>query len=43
MTLQRAFSVVTIPAFDTEIVCCSMASWIEVRSCTEVSCVNNLR
>ena len=32
MTLHRALSVVTMPAFDTEIVCCSIASWIEVRS-----------
>ena len=33
MTLHLALRVVTMPAFDTEIVCCSIASWIEVRSC----------
>ena len=32
MTLHLALSVVTMPAFDTEMVCCSIASWIEVRS-----------
>ena len=32
MMAQRAWSEVTIPAFDTEILCCSIASWMLVRS-----------
>jgi len=32
MTAQRACSDVTMPAFDTEILCCSIASWILVLS-----------
>lgn len=33
ITEHLALSVVTIPALDIEIVCCSMASWIDVLSC----------
>ena len=32
ITLHLAFKLVTIPAFDIEIVCCYIASWIEVLS-----------
>eukprot|EP01139_Manchomonas_bermudensis_P009913 Amastigsp_a339685_11.p3 type:complete len:141 gc:universal Amastigsp_a339685_11:833-1255(+) len=32
MIAQRAWSVVTMPALEMEMVCCSMASWIETRS-----------
>ena len=32
ITAQRACSWVTIPALEMEIVCCSMASWIDTRS-----------
>lgn len=33
ITEHLALSVVTIPAFEIEIVCCYIASWIEVLSC----------
>jgi hypothetical protein len=33
MTEHLALKVVTIPALEIEIVCCSIASWIEVLSC----------
>jgi hypothetical protein len=32
MTEHLALRVATIPALEIEMVCCSMASWIEVRS-----------
>jgi len=32
MTAQRACSVVTMPALEIEMLCCSMASWMDVRS-----------
>mmetsp|Transcript_32058 Transcript_32058/g.83971 ORF Transcript_32058/g.83971 Transcript_32058/m.83971 type:complete len:274 (+) Transcript_32058:976-1797(+) len=32
MTAHRAWSEVTMPALEIEMVCCSIASWIEVRS-----------
>jgi hypothetical protein len=33
MTLQRACSCVTMPALLMEMDCCSMASWMDTRSC----------
>lgn len=33
MTEQRACRLVTMPAFEMEMDCCSMASWMDTRSC----------
>mmetsp|Transcript_48038 Transcript_48038/g.109107 ORF Transcript_48038/g.109107 Transcript_48038/m.109107 type:complete len:326 (+) Transcript_48038:268-1245(+) len=36
ITAHLACSDVTMPAFDTLMDCCSMASWMEVRSCSDI-------
>mmetsp|Transcript_60362 Transcript_60362/g.118760 ORF Transcript_60362/g.118760 Transcript_60362/m.118760 type:complete len:225 (+) Transcript_60362:845-1519(+) len=42
-TAQRAFSVATMPALDTEIVCCSMASCKDVRSLSFILSNSSMR
>lgn len=34
ITEHLALRLVTIPAFDIEMLCCSMASWMDVLSCS---------
>ena len=43
MTEHRAWREVTMPALDIEMDCCSMASWIEVRSCSFILSNSSMR
>mmetsp|Transcript_574 Transcript_574/g.1322 ORF Transcript_574/g.1322 Transcript_574/m.1322 type:complete len:241 (-) Transcript_574:592-1314(-) len=43
ITEQRAWRDVTIPALETEMDCCSMASWMEVRSCSFILSNSSMR